>query len=408
MKFPQPSAFSWVVLATLGCVRLHLSAATFGEDAAFLQSHTGIIQLSDASGSAKVLLSPAWQGRVLTSTAGGDAGPSFGWINRELIDSGKLVPHFNAFGGEDRFWLGPEGGQFSIFFAHGVAFNLTNWFTPAPVDSLPFTVAGRSRTAASFTAQFSVTNYSGTCFEVGVKRTVRLLEPAAVWTLLKVAPAPGLNLVAYETDNTIRNQGTQPWTRQTGALSIWLLGQFNPSPATTIVVPIKNGPESSLGVRVTSNYFGPIPPARLVVRDDHLFFKGDGLFRSKIGINPVRSQAILGSYDADHQVLTLVQYDQDPAATDYVNSLWQLQDHPFSGDAVNSYNDGPPAPGAKPLGPFYEMESSSPAAFLAPGQSLSHVRRTMHLTGPVAALNTVALATLGVSLADIQSALPKP
>ena len=24
----------------------------------------------------------------------------------------------------------------------------------------------------------------------------------------------------------------------------------------------------------------------------------------------------------------------------------------FSGDAANSYNDGPPAPGAKPLGPF--------------------------------------------------------
>jgi hypothetical protein len=27
------------------------------------------------------------------------------------------VPHINVFGGEDRFWLGPEGGQFSIFFA---------------------------------------------------------------------------------------------------------------------------------------------------------------------------------------------------------------------------------------------------------------------------------------------------
>ena len=83
------------------------------------------------SGKAKVALVPAWQGRVMTSTMGGDTGPSFGWINRELIASGKILPHMNAFGGEDRFWLGPEGGQFSIFFAKGVPFDLEHWFTPA-------------------------------------------------------------------------------------------------------------------------------------------------------------------------------------------------------------------------------------------------------------------------------------
>ncbi|HWI59096.1 MAG TPA: DUF6786 family protein, partial [Bacillota bacterium] len=92
-------------------------AATFGDDAAFLKKHTEVIVLSDAKGLAKVALAPAWQGRVMTSTAKGDAGASFGWINRELIASGKLQPHINVFGGEDRFWLGPEGGQFSIFFA---------------------------------------------------------------------------------------------------------------------------------------------------------------------------------------------------------------------------------------------------------------------------------------------------
>ena len=67
----------------------------------------------------------------MTSTAGGDAGLSFGWINRELIASGKLLPHMNAFGGEDRFWMGPEGGQFSIFFAKGAKFEFADWFTPA-------------------------------------------------------------------------------------------------------------------------------------------------------------------------------------------------------------------------------------------------------------------------------------
>ena len=69
----------------------------------------------------------------MTSTAGGDAGLSFGWINRELIASGKMQPHMNAFGGEDRFWMGPEGGQFSIFFAKGAKFEFADWFTPAVI-----------------------------------------------------------------------------------------------------------------------------------------------------------------------------------------------------------------------------------------------------------------------------------
>jgi hypothetical protein len=30
--------------------------------------------------------------------------------------------------------LGPEGGQFSIFFRQGVPFEFENWQTPAPID----------------------------------------------------------------------------------------------------------------------------------------------------------------------------------------------------------------------------------------------------------------------------------
>ena len=102
-----------------GTAATTLQAASFGDDLAFLQKHTPMIVLSDPSGAGKVAVSPAWQGRVMTSSTSGDAGLSFGWINRELIASGKLQPHINVFGGEDRFWLGPEGGQFSIFFAQG-------------------------------------------------------------------------------------------------------------------------------------------------------------------------------------------------------------------------------------------------------------------------------------------------
>jgi hypothetical protein len=383
-------------------------AASFGDDAAFLKSHTDLIVLSDKQGRAKVAVAPAWQGRVMTSTAGADAGRSFGWINRELIASGKLLPHMNAFGGEDRFWMGPEGGQFSIFFAKGARFELADWQTPAVLDTLPFKVVTQSQDQATFAAKFGLTNYSGTLFEVAVNRAVRLLDTAAAWKNLGAEPIKDVSLVAYETDNRITNAGKAPWKKDTGLLSIWILGMFNPSPSATIVAPIKPGPESELGVKVTSDYFGSIPPSRLVVKDDVVFLSADGKFRSKIGINPKRSKALLGSYDADNKVLTIVQFSQPAGATDYVNSLWKLQDNPYGGDAANSYNDGPPAPGAKPLGPFFELESSSPAAALDPGQSLSHVHRTIHLSGPESALDPVARATLGVSLSAIKTALQQP
>jgi len=384
------------------------AAATFAEDLAFLQKHTDVFVLSDPSGAAQVAVVPAYQGRLMTSTAGGGGGSSFGWINRELIASGQRQPHMNAFGGEDRFWLGPEGGQFAIFFAKGVPFDLEHWFTPAAIDTEPFKLVSKSRDQARFRQMFALTNYSGTRFEVLVDREVKLLTPATTWRHLGVAPEADVKLVSFESVNRVTNEGKQPWTKETGLLSIWILSMFTPTPGTTIVVPIKTGPESTLGKPVNADYFGRVPADRLVVKDNVVFFSGDGRYRSKIGLNPRRAKPILGSYDAVNRVLTLAQYTLPSGATDYVNSMWEIQKEPFAGDAANSYNDGPPSPGAKPLGPFYELESSSPAAALAPGKFIEHVHRTVHLSGPEAKLDAIARATLGVGLKDIVSALPKP
>jgi hypothetical protein len=344
----------------------------------------------------------------MTSTAAGDAGLSFGWINRELIASGQLQPHINVFGGEDRFWLGPEGGQFSIFFAKGVPFDLEHWYTPAPLDTMTYRVKQHSKSQARFEATFRLTNYSGTIFDVKVDRTVRLLGAAAAWRRLGVPPATGVKWVAYESVNQLVNAGKQAWRKDAGLLSIWILGMFNPSSTTTIAVPILKGPNADLGEKVTSDYFGRVPPERLAVKDHVVFFSGDGQFRSKIGISPQRSRGVLGSYDAANRLLTIVQFTQPAGVVDYVNSMWKWQDHPYRGDAANSYNDGPATPGAKPLGPFYELESSSPAAALAPGRKLQHVHRTFHVVGPEAALDPIARAALGVSIAEMKSAWPAP
>ena len=80
-----------------------VAAETFADAVAFLKKHTTVVVLKDAATGARVAVCPDLQGRVMTSTSGGDAGPSFGWINRELLASGRKDPHFNAYGGEDRF-----------------------------------------------------------------------------------------------------------------------------------------------------------------------------------------------------------------------------------------------------------------------------------------------------------------
>lgn len=380
---------------------------TFGDDLAFLEKHTEVVVLSDASGDGRVAFSPALQGRVMTSTAEGPAGLSFGWINRELIASGRTLRHINPYGGEDRFWIGPEGGQFSVFFKKDVPFDLDNWFTPAPIDTESFALVSKSRSRALMKKDMRVTNYSGTVFDLRVDREIHVLDPDEAVKALGMTPAKAVKTVAYESNNKITNTGGKTWTKETGLLSIWILGMFNPSPATTVVIPFNAGPADKLGPIVNDAYFGKISADRLVVQKNVVYFSGDGQSRGKIGLSPQRAEPVLGSYDAANKVLTIVQYNKPEGAAGYVNSMWELQKEPYGGDVVNSYNDGPPEPGAKPLGPFYELETSSPAAALKPGESITHVHRTYHLQGPEADLDAVARTTLGVTIAEIKSALAR-
>jgi hypothetical protein len=382
-------------------------AATFSDDLAFLKKHTPVVVLTDASGQAKVAVAPDWQGRIMTSTAGGGAGTSYGWVNRELIASGKFVPHINVFGGEDRFWLGPEGGQFSIFFAKGAKFELEHWFTPAALDTEPFEVVSQSSDRVAFRRTIELVNYSGFRFNLAATREVRLLRAADALAARQLTLPAGVAAVAFESVNTIKNTGAAAWRKDTGLLSIWILGMFNASPSATVVVPFAPGTESALGPIVNDTYFGKIPAGRLIAKDGVVYFRADANHRGKIGLSPLRAGPLLGSYDADSHTLTLVTFTLPNGATDYVNSMWEIQKAPFAGDVVNGYNDGPPSPGAKQLGRFFELESSSPALALKPGASATHTHQTIHLQGDEAKLDPLARAALGVSLAQITNAFAR-
>ena len=211
---------------------------TYGEERSFLEScGVRVVELSDESGRARVCLVPAWQGRVMTSTAAGTGGPGYGWINRSLIASGVRKSQFNPFGGEERLWLGPEGGPFSLYFAPGAEQVYANWQVPAALDTEPFRVVGRNARQVRFEAEMSLRNAAGTRFEIGVARRVELLSHRQAEVSLGRALPPELALVAYRSENRIGNCGPEPWTPAGGAPSVWMLGMFTPSPTTVVFLP---------------------------------------------------------------------------------------------------------------------------------------------------------------------------
>lgn len=367
---------------------------TYAHDRQFLREHhPDLVELQ--AGDARALICSAYQGRVMTTTADGQA--SYGWLNYDLIQSGKVQPHMNAYGGEDRFWLGPEGGQYALFFRKGDPFDGEHWQTPAAIDTEPFVLAAKTRTSAKYTRNMDLTNYAGTRFQIGVDRTIVLLDKNEISQLLGVK-TDSLTVVGVRSDNVITNKGTQAWTTQSGMPSIWILGMMNASPSTTIIVPYRPG----AGQPINDEYFGKVPAERLQIGKTAALFRADAAYRSKIGVSPDHATSWLGSYDPTTRTLTLVTYSLDISNRQYVNSAWEKQKAPYAGDVINAYNDGPMKPGQPQMGKFYELESSSPAAALVPRAQMKHQHTTLHLQGPKPVLEALAQRLLSTDLKTLE------
>ncbi|ASU34996.1 DUF6786 family protein [Mucilaginibacter xinganensis] len=372
---------------------------TFGYDLDFLKKKDSVILLNSTDGSAQIIVSPRYQAKVFTSTADGVNGKSFGWINYKTFDQEKPDEHMNAYGGEDRLWLGPEGGKFSLFFKPGTKMEFANWHTPAAVDNQSWKLISNTDKKAVLSKSAKLLNYAGTVLNLYISRDIEIMESADVKKLLGIDFDDKVKAVAFHTTTTLTNTGDKAWDKQTGAPCIWNLDMFTPSPKTVIVVPYEDG---ATGKVATTDYFGEISKDRIKFNNGILLFKADGKSRGKLGMPPNRAKTLAGSYDAENNVLTIALFDISPKAT-YLNQEWRTDRDAFTGDAVNAYNDGPLADKTQ-MGPFYEIESVSPAAFLKPNEKLAHNHSVFHFTGDKAELNTIALKTLGISLGDIQAA----
>ena len=183
------------------------SKGQFGYDLDFLKKYLHPVVLSSTDEKQQLIISPEYQGRIMTSTANGLHGKSFGWLNYDLISSGKFQKNLNAFGGEDRFWLGPEGGQFGLFFKNGSTFNFENCQTPKVIDSKPFELTNQNSSSAEFFKKALLINYSNTEFTISIKRKINLLSRNKIAELLNLDFDEHVNLIGFESENTISNLG---------------------------------------------------------------------------------------------------------------------------------------------------------------------------------------------------------
>lgn len=370
----------------------------YGYDLDFLKKHLNPLELVNSD--SRLIIEPEYQGRVMTSSSSGLKGFSYGWINYDLIGSSTIKEHMNPYGGEERIWLGPEGGQFSIFFKKDTSFKLENWFVPAELDQESFEVANKDDTSITLGKKVKLENYSGTIFNAEITRKVTLLSRKKINESLGIKIDRSVHVVAYQSENRLKNIGNDYWNKEGGALSIWMLSMLNPSSEVTVVLPYKNGDRGKI---VKDDYFGNVPESRLKVSENAVFFLADALFRSKIGISQQRVVPIIGSYDAKNNILTIIEFSLLENISEYVNSALEIQKEPFSGDVINSYNDGPSDDGSR-LGLFYELEVSSPAAFLEPGEDIIHIQRTYHVEGSEKVLDVFTKSLLSVSIEEIKKA----
>ena len=374
---------------------------TFGYDLNYISRKDNPIVLSSDDEKARIIVSAKYQAKVFTSTVNGLAGTSLGYVGYKALDAETFDEHMNGYGGENRFWIGPEGGRYSVYFEPGKEQVFNHWHTPKPIDIEPWEVAGSDKRSVEFIKQMDVVNYLGTRLSLRVNRTIELLETSQAARMLGVEIEPELGVVAYVTRNKITNLNDFEWTKETGTVCIWMLDMFNPAPKAVTVIPFVEGDESVLGKIATTDYFGEIPADRLQIREGVIFLKTDGKFRSKLGLNGKRAKPVAGNYDPDAKRLTIVAFDIDKEAT-YLNQEWNPAKDPLAGDAMNAYNDGPLEDGSI-MGPFFELESVSPAAFLRPDESLSHQHAVFNFVGEEEKLTKITERLLGVSIRDIKN-----
>ncbi|WP_157366716.1 DUF6786 family protein [Aquimarina agarilytica] len=337
-----------------------------------------------------IAISPSYQGRIFTSTTNGNKGKSRGWINWELIDSGKHKDSFAYLGGESRFWLAPEFGSFSIFFDPGKEMTVENMRAPRDLDSKKFLRTSQSDCEVSSKGTLKIINASGFSFDCGVERKVILHSKKEIESDLKISLPVSINYVAFSAETILKNIGLKAWEKDTGLLSIWELGCMLTSPRNRVIIPVENE------IHPVKSYFSKaFNKEELVVKDNIVYFKADGSDLGKLGISPKHTKNVMGSYSPELNLLNIVKFSFNNDDL-YVNSFPGNMS-PYSGDVINIFN-GEVNKEKNYNWPFYEFESSSSTKELQVDEEIYHKQTLYHFEGTKEELAKISKVILGADI----------
>ena len=339
-----------------------------------------------------IAVSPEMQGRVFTSSSNGLQGKSYGWFKRKAIEDGSFKKKFSGLGGEDRMWFGPQYGKYNVFFEMGSTFEDEYMRIAPDLDTLNFDVISVSDKEVTSIGQMQVKNYQDYIFEIDVERKVAILEKKEIENNLGVFIDKNVSYVGFETRTKMKNIGEEDWSKETGLISIWILGCMTPTDSTLAIIPTRGN------IAEVVKYFTPLDDSRLRIRDGFVFYKADANYLNKIGILPQNTLPFFGSYSPELKLLTIVEFSFEGSSS-YVNSQKLENEAPYRGDVINIFNDGI-TPTAGPFGPFYELESSSSAKELKVSEKIVHTSRTYHFEGAEDYLDEIALSVLGIKVSN--------
>ncbi|MEO1448156.1 MAG: DUF6786 family protein [Bacteroidota bacterium] len=376
-----------------GCQPSH-DPATYQRILNQLKAKTDLIELTANEGRARLMISPELQGRIMTSTAQGLDGMGNGWFNEKILqpESGLM----GGIGGEDRLWIGPLGSQYSFYYQQIKPLSEENWAVPATMDAEPYQVVSAGEKQILMQKDMHLTNFIGTDFQLRIDRHIHILEKEDIQRNLDVDLPLEIDFVAFESRHNLINRDTLPITHEGGLVSIWSAGMFAGTDGSTVIIPLQGeGQKDDI-----LQYMGKLGSDRFRIKDQTLFFKADGKYRSKIGIPPALAPALYGCYTPEKQRLSIVQH-QLPGDSLYANSEVSMQESPYQGEVIPIYNNGPMSLQVAEEASFFELESTSPLRPLSPGDSLTHFHAVYHFVGNQRELDDLAAQLLGTTLEPV-------
>ncbi len=246
-----------------------------------------------------------------------NASPNLLWVNPKL-DEVFSRGEWNI--GGLRFWIAPER---NFFYKRPEVFE--EWFCPEGIDPGEYSIVEADSRRVLLEGKIHADdNLLGARFEAQVRRDVRLLESRKGFLRLRVIDA----LI-----------GEYPVR-----VNPWALAQVPVSDtgAGTVLVPVRRGVEPV-------HYFVEIPNDRLRISKDHVSFKIDGQYVSKLGIKPedlkdpgsgaIAYIARIGK--RNWSALVLRSHDLPLAQEDCLDVPKRDPNLPKA--AIQSYNSGPEA-----------------------------------------------------------------